>query len=145
MLPGLGSVMARLPATRRTVQAIFRSLGAGQALDDGRVPDEALDAYVALLRWTPTFRNDRALGRTFLSARGVDDRILLDEAARARITVPVRALWGTRDPFGGAAIASAFVDGFPDARLVLRDAGHIPWMEDPDGVAADVRRFLAAP
>jgi pimeloyl-ACP methyl ester carboxylesterase len=32
--------------------------------------------------------------------------------------------------------------GFSDARLVLRDAGHIPWMEDPDGIAADVRHLL---
>ena len=142
-VPGLGTVLSWLPATRGTVRAIFRSLGMGQALDEGLVPDEALDAYAALLRWTPTFRNDHALGRTFLSARGVDDRIVLDNATRARLHVPVRSIWGIRDPFGGAEIARAFVDGFPDGRLVLRDAGHIPWMEDPDGIAADVRRALA--
>jgi pimeloyl-ACP methyl ester carboxylesterase len=49
---------------------------------------------------------------------------------------------GTRDPLDGADIARTFTGGFPDARLVLRDAGHIPWMEDPDGIAADVRHLL---
>src|SRR5437763_698023 len=66
MAPVIGDVMNRLPVTAGAVRAIFRGIGSGAAVDDGRVSPEAIDAYAALLRWTPTLANDRRLGRLFL-------------------------------------------------------------------------------
>jgi 2-hydroxy-6-oxonona-2,4-dienedioate hydrolase len=129
--PVVGAVMDRLPVTTQAVRAIFRGIGSGAAIDDGRISPEAIDAYAALLRWTPTLRNDRRLGTLFFSATGMDQRIVLSAVDRARIHVPVRWLWGGNDAFGGEPIATSFVEPFPDARLeIVPGLGHAPWVDD---------------
>jgi 4,5:9,10-diseco-3-hydroxy-5,9,17-trioxoandrosta-1(10),2-diene-4-oate hydrolase len=142
--PVLGEVLARIPTGTRTVRSIFRGIGLGRALDEGRISDEAIAAYAALLRHTPTLRNDLALGRLFLSpVRGLDPRLALSRAERGRIGVPGLFLWGEVDPFGGADVARSFVELFPDARLELvPGAGHAIWMDDPSGASDAVTAFL---
>ena len=104
---------------------------------------EAIDAYAALLRWTPTLANDRRLGRLFLSATGMDERIVLTPAERAAISQPIRWLWGTNDAFAGEAIARAFIEPFPDVRLEMAEGlGHAPWVEDLRRAAAFVEHSL---
>jgi pimeloyl-ACP methyl ester carboxylesterase len=143
VMPSVGSIMDRLPVTDATVRAIFRGIGSGPALDQGRISPAALSAYAALLRWTPTLRNDRALGRLFFSARGVNDRIVLTTAQRGRITTPINWLWGGRDVFGGETIARQFVAPFPEVRLTIaHDAGHAPWVDDVAMASAFVRTAL---
>ena len=45
---------------------------------------------------------------------------------------------------GGEAVARAFVAPFADAELeMMADAGHAPWMDDPDLVGQRVSAFLA--
>jgi 2-hydroxy-6-oxonona-2,4-dienedioate hydrolase len=142
--PVLGEVLARLPAGSRTVRSIFRGIGLGRALDEGRISDESIAAYAALLRYTPTLRNDLALGRLFLSpVRGLDPRLALSAAERGRVGTPALFLWGELDPFGGANVARAFVEPFPDARLELvPGSGHAIWMDDPSGATDSVTAFL---
>lgn len=55
----------------------------------------------------------------------------------ARITVPVRLVWGERDVFFPVDRARAMVDTFPDATIVtIADAGLFPHEEAPDAVVA---------
>lgn len=144
VLPVLGDVLDRLPVTTAAVRAIFRGVGSGAAVADGRISAEAIEAYAALLRWTPTLRNDRRLGRLFFSAFGMDQRIILSAAERAAIRQPIRWLWGANDAFAGEAIAREFVRPFPDARLtIVPDVGHAPWVDDLDRSVAFVRGALA--
>jgi pimeloyl-ACP methyl ester carboxylesterase len=141
--PVIGDLIGRIPVTTAGVRAIFRGVGSGAAVDDGRISREAIAAYTALLRWTPTLQSDRALGRVFFSARGLDDRIVMTPAERARIATPIDWLWGDGDAFGGEAIARSFVEPFPDARLtVARGAGHAPWVDDLEASAAFVAEAL---
>jgi pimeloyl-ACP methyl ester carboxylesterase len=61
----------------------------------------------------------------------------------AEIHTPVSFLWGEEDPMGGAVVARAFVDHFPNAELELMPgAGHAVWLDDPGHAAATTRRFL---
>jgi pimeloyl-ACP methyl ester carboxylesterase len=145
VIPVLGDLFARIPVSRRAVEGIFRAIGSGAAVADGRISAEAIDAYTALLRDTPTLRNDRALGRLFFSAgRGLDSGIVLSPEERGRIALPVSLLWGARDAFGDESIARAFVRPFPNARLeILPDAGHAPWVDDLAAATAFVRHALS--
>lgn len=144
--PILGDLLARAPATGASVRGIFRGIGHGPALDDGRIGPEAIGAYAALLRHTPTQRNDLRLGRLFLSpVHGVMPEILLSPEERAAIGCPVRFIWGDADPFGGPEVARAFASAFWAADLVIVPGGHAPWMDDPGGVASLVAGALAAP
>ena len=143
--PVLGDLLARIRPSRRAVEAIFRGIGSGAAVADGRISREAIDAYAALLRWTPTLRNDLALGRLIFSVgRGLNARILLGAEERSRIAAPVTFVWGGRDAFADGAIAHAFVEPFPNATLrLVPDAGHALWIDDLALAAAAIREALS--
>lgn len=144
--PLAGDALARLPATAATVRRIFRGIGHGPSLDDRRISAEAIEAYAALLRYTPTQRNDLQLGRLFLSpVHGVKPAILLSAAERAGIRSPVQFIWGDADPFGGTGVAREFAAAFTVAHLVIVPGGHAPWMDDPGGAASLTADFLARP
>jgi pimeloyl-ACP methyl ester carboxylesterase len=144
VLPVVGDVLDRLPVTTAAVRAIFRGIGSGAAVADGRISPEAIEAYAALLRWTPTLRNDRRLGRLFFSAFGMDERIILTAEERAAIRQPIRWLWGANDAFAGETIAREFVEPFRDAQLTIAPGiGHAPWVDDLDRSVAFVRGALA--
>lgn len=59
-----------------------------------------------------------------------------------RLDIPVRVIWGRRDPVAVPAIAQRLADTIPTAGLDwLDDLGHFPMLEDPAAVAAAIRRF----
>jgi pimeloyl-ACP methyl ester carboxylesterase len=142
--PGLGRLLAALPASDATVRRLFGQIGLRDAVSRGRVSPEAIGAYAALLNHTPTMRHELALGRAVVSPRrGVDPRLALTDDERRVVDHPVLVAWGTADPFGGLGMAREFVAGLPDARLVeLPHAGHAPWMDDAAGIGALVDGFL---
>ncbi len=138
-LPGLRRVMMAIPPTRGAVRTILRQLGLGPALADGRVSPEFLDWFVALLRHTPTLRNESRLPAELLAKAGTTAPALPD-AVLADVECPVRFVWGEADPFGGADVARDFVARIPGAELELwPDASHAPWVDDPAGAAALIR------
>lgn len=143
-LPGVGHVLAALPANDATVRRLFGQIGLRDAVAQGRVSPEAIAAYAALLNHTPTMRHELALGRAVVSPRrGVDPRLALTDEERTSLRAPVLVVWGTGDPFGGLDTARAFVAGLPGARLVaVPFAGHAPWMDDATSTGALVDAFL---
>src|SRR5690349_4705691 len=72
-LPGVARVAASIPASESTVRSIFRSVGHGRSLDAGRITKDDIAAYLGLLRFTDTLRNDLRLSRAAVSTlRGLD-------------------------------------------------------------------------
>jgi proline iminopeptidase len=104
--------------------------------DPRRVPDfghEPLFGYS---------RNDAAAAALAGSAeQRVEQPTFLDEVRR--LDTPTLVLHGLQDPHPvGDAVTVARV--LPRARLVtLPGVGHVPWLEDPGGVRAALRGFLA--
>ncbi|MGE0710309.1 MAG: alpha/beta fold hydrolase [Planctomycetota bacterium] len=84
-------------------------------------------------------RNDlSAVARSALGALACDAPRQLE-----RVGVPVDLFHGERDPLVPAAVARAAAERLPRGRLHLCSGlGHLPWLEDPAGVAARVRRAL---
>jgi pimeloyl-ACP methyl ester carboxylesterase len=128
------------------VRAVLRQVGLAGALASGRFTDAMLDWFHAVLRDTDTMRNELASTPPPASPwRGQDERLLLTRDVRARITTPVLFVWGSDDPNGGEAVGRTFAEVFPDATFeVIRDAGHAPWIDEPERCGALVRAFLAA-
>jgi len=66
----------------------------------------------------------------------VEDRL-------ARINIPVLVFWGERDRAVGRAQMERLVQALPDAGLVvLKNAGHYGYLDDPDTFIAATRYFL---
>lgn len=144
-LPGISRVMTSMPANQRSMRVLFRGLGHGPKLDDGRITAEDLDCFLALLRHTDTIRNEFAPARTLISPiRGLERLYLSDEVLSA-VACPTLFVWGGRDPFGGESTARALVARIPDAQLELMpDAGHSPWLDDMDACVRAVTDFLVS-
>jgi pimeloyl-ACP methyl ester carboxylesterase len=143
-VPALARLMTAVPLNARMVKSVLRSAGLRQALAAGRVSDEAIGWYLALLRDTGTMANEIKAGPRIITLRGMNESILLPHALLASISTPVYFLWGEEDPFGGADIARAFTAYIPSSQLeIMPGAGHAPWMDDPDYAAASVMRWLS--
>lgn len=144
MIPGVGRLMTAIPANERAVRMMFKNIGLRQALEAGRVSQEMVDAFVALLRHTDTLRNEVRVGPPMVHpVRGLDPRMLLAPELLGSITTPTYFLWGEEDPMGGPEIAAAFVAQLPNAELELMPgAGHAVWIDDPEHAAKTVSEFL---
>jgi len=76
------------------------------------------------------------------AARDLLDDDLRDELPHVR--APTLVVWGGRDPIVPVRHARTFRSLVPDARLVvLRDAWHVPMIEQPDAFSAAIAPFLA--
>jgi len=145
-IPGMQWMATKVPATRRTVKAMLSQIGLERAIRSGRFNDDMVDWFVSVLRDTDTMANEvRTTPRLITPIRGINRRILLDDALLARVTMPVLLLWGEEDPNGGTAIAEAFAPRLPNATLeIVPRAGHAPWIDEPDHCATRIEAFLHA-
>jgi pimeloyl-ACP methyl ester carboxylesterase len=74
---------------------------------------------------------------------GYRRELILGERWRA-LTMPTLLLWPEHDAFGSPKEGEALVATNPNLRLVrVPGAGHIPWIDDPDTVTAEIERFLS--
>ncbi len=73
---------------------------------------------------------------------GYRRELLLGDRWRA-LTTPTVLVWPERDAFGSLEDAESIVRINPNLRLVrIAEAGHIPWIDDPKRVVAEIERFL---
>lgn len=135
-------VINLFPPTHYVNRSIFRQIGHGQSLDADVIPQVFLDWYVAVGRYTDTLRND---GNMIGSIVPAGELVTLSEALLASVTTPTLFLWGSDDGFGGEDNARFVSEFLPNSHLVMiPDAGHLPWLDDPDFVAHRTAVFLAA-
>jgi 2-hydroxy-6-oxonona-2,4-dienedioate hydrolase len=143
-IPAIGQITARLPMTRAAAKMMLRQVGLRGAIDSGTFNAEMLDWFVALMRYTPTLRNEiRATPRMIRPIKGLNQAMLFTDEMLARVTTPVHCFWGEDDPNGGAATAKQFVTRLPDCTLELVPAaGHAPWIDKTELATASTRTFL---
>ena len=144
-VPVLRRLITSLPPNERAARSMLRQIGHGATLDADGISRPFMDWYLALQRDTDTMRNDMALVGSLVTQRGqVHPALELSEDLLGRVEVPTHFFWGADDPFGGEAVAVRTVAEMPDASLeMVVDAGHLPWLDDPQRAASAVRRFLA--
>jgi 2-hydroxy-6-oxonona-2,4-dienedioate hydrolase len=143
-IPGFRRLVEALPRTDRSVRMLFHQLGHRDKLLDGRITEEELGCYLALMQHTETMRHEFAPARALISPiRGLA-RLHLPDSVLADVRCPTVFIWGGLDPFGGAAVGRALVDRMPDAAFdLMPDAGHSPWLDDMDVSVAKMTGFLA--
>lgn len=103
------------------------------------VADEELEAMWALMRYNDGIRT------LPLTIAYVSERYRYYQrwtGPLRRLDIPVRVIWGHRDPVAVPDIARRLADTVPTAGLDwLDDLGHFPMLEDPPAVAAAIGRF----
>jgi pimeloyl-ACP methyl ester carboxylesterase len=135
-------VVNALPPNERAARSILRQIGHGKSLDADRIPPGFLDWYLDLQRHTDTMRNDGELIGQVIPHR---TELVLSDDQLAQARVPTLFWWGSDDTFGGEDVARHLVGAMPDAELTMvPDAGHLPWLDDPEGAARATMAFLGA-
>ena len=144
VVPGLSRLGTLIRPNQRMVNAIYRQIGLGQALDRGRITEELNGWFISLLGDTATMANEIKAGPRWLTPiKGMRDCLLLSPELLARVVMPTYFLWGENDVFGGGETARSFVRHFPNATLeMMPDAGHAVWMDNPDHAATALRNFF---
>lgn len=138
----LGAIVTRLPVSAARTRGILRDSGHGASLDAGRIPDAFIDWRVELTNTTPAMRNERAMIRRLVRPGGWAAGFPFTDADLGGIETPVLLVHGTADRLAAAERWRRFVDALPNGRLeVIEGAGHMPWFDEPERVAALVDRF----
>jgi len=143
-VPGVGERFLALRRRRTTPLTTVRQTLALCGVDPDSVPAALIDRSVALVEQ----RQDVAgMDRAFLTAARSLLLLLVDprrlRRAMDRITVPVLLVHGDRDRLVPVAAARDVAGRYPTWRYVeLAGVGHVPQLQVPDRVAADVLAWL---
>lgn len=143
-IPGIGQIAASVPVSRASAKMMLRQVGLKGAIDSGRFTAEMLDWFVALLRYTPSLRNEiRDTPNVITPVKGINQEMLFTDDLLARVASPVYCFWGEDDPNGGAETAEQFAARLPQCTLELvPNAGHAPWIDETERATASTLAFL---
>ena len=141
-LPLLGPAFGRLMMRNPTRDGSRKFWAMMQVANAERLEDALLDVDVAHTR-----RNlDSILSLIRSVGRGIRSRHLVLGDRWQTLTVPTLFLGGERDVFVRPKFEKALqaiADGNPNVRLLqIPDAGHLPWLDEPERVVAELERFL---
>jgi pimeloyl-ACP methyl ester carboxylesterase len=142
-LPLIGQRLGRYVFSNATRDGNRKFWGQFLVKHPERVDDLLLDVDVAHTR--RNVESMLSLVQCIADARRLGYRRELILGKRwETLTTPTLLVWGECEPFGSPDDAQALAAKNPNVRLVrLADAGHIPWIDDPESVVAEIERFLA--
>ncbi len=102
------------------------------------------DTAVAAEYWKAFERPEGRQGILDLYRSGDFSKLEAYDGGLAALGVPTLLLWGANDAFAPVAGAHRLKREIPDAKLVvLEDAGHFLFADEPERAAAEVTEFLA--
>lgn len=134
------AIGAAIRRTRDPEQIRRRGLGS-MCTHPERVSDRALEVQALSTdrpRWNATIRS---MLRACSDFGGWRKRLSIRDAM-ATLEVPTLFAWGDRDSFSPPSSGQAIAEHMANARVeVLYDAGHLPQLDQPEALAAAIRRF----
>ena len=142
-LPLIGHRLCRYLFSNATRDGSRKFFGQLMVEHPERVDDRLLDVDVAHSR-----RNVESMLSLIACIAdwrrlGYRRELILGDRWRA-LTVPTLLVWPEHDAFGSPEEGEALAATNPSLRLVrVPGAGHLPWIDDPDTVVAEIERFLA--
>jgi pimeloyl-ACP methyl ester carboxylesterase len=144
--PGLGRLMAHLPANRESFLRFAAVMGERDSF--ATLPD-LVDLFLLTQRDPETAAGLRADLRELLSPFALLGgsgwgRCRVRPEELGRLAVPTLLVWGRYEPLGDADVARSLVDLIPDGRLQVLPGGHAPWLGHPVDTAAAVEEFVSA-
>ena len=137
--------MAQAMRTPGTGEDLMRNMsrelfGATLRQSSHAMSDEAIDEY-----WKGFADDVRRQGHLELYRSGDFEKLEPYQGKLGELGVPVLILWGAQDRFAPVAGAHRFKRELPDAELVvIEEAGHFVFQDEPERATEAVTSFLAA-
>jgi pimeloyl-ACP methyl ester carboxylesterase len=140
----LGRMVVRKPMTDKMLRKMFVDMGHGPAIERGLIPDSLIEWGVAMSNETPTRSNELQLLARAVGLGGMRPWALLSSDELRKVRSPTLLVAGARDTHGGPAVTAGLADVIRGAiQETIAEGGHLPWLDDPDGVARRLSAFLA--
>ena len=132
----LGRVIVRIPQKPGMVRKQVGGLGHEQSLQEGLIPDELIDLYVATSRYTSGMRHERELVKGIAGRAEFLPGLTIGENEISSLSVPTTMVYGSDDPVGNAALWRSFTRTLPNGAFhEVAGTGHLPWFDKPREVA----------
>jgi pimeloyl-ACP methyl ester carboxylesterase len=139
-------LLNRLEPNVKASKNILRQVGHGESIDAGKIPAHFFDWYVALQKHTNTMKNDGAMiGNIGTFFGGFSPVLTIPDVLLRSVRVPTLFYCGTGEDAagGGEAVVGPMAATMPNAELqMVPDAGHLPWLDDPQVSAQATSEFL---
>ena len=102
-----------------------------------RISDEMLDA--GTFNFIRNRHSMLSLVEHVTDAKGMRPEFVVAKEQWQGLSVPTTFLWGEKDVFGEPKIGQDVAPLIPAGKFVLiPDSGHLPWLDEPDLVAAEI-------
>ena len=89
-------------------------------------------------------RNERDMIRALLDGKAWKEGLTFSDEELRQIDHPLLMVYGDQDATGTVQTWQRFVALMPNAEIeVLEEAGHVPWLDNPDSVSAAIKGFLS--
>ncbi len=141
-LPFVGRMLNRMFSTNNAEVVRTRLYDGTLVKNAERCPTDMLEIGLGFSNRPKQRMAWETLLQRVVSLSGIrDDIFIRDEVA----SFPVRTMfiWGDADAFAPPESGEELAARMPDARcVVVRDAGHLPWMDQPEEVAALAAEFI---
>lgn len=138
--PVIGDLLSRIPPSERMVVRLMGAMGEAETIVQH--PD-LLASLVAAGKDPVAARANLEEYRAIATPFGFRRRMMIKPEELRRLDVPTLMVWGDRDPVGSMEVSRTVSDLIPDSRLEVLPAGHVPWLGDPDRVAALLSSFCS--
>ena len=141
--PGVGALISKIRF--RDAEMLRKRAFSSYLVHPERVPADLLEVALLGSNLPGTADTNQAIMQAVATIRGWRPQLRL-ETALTTLSVPTLFICGDHDPVAGPDVARDLITRMPDARLtVIPDAGHIPHLDQPEGVAAALNDFLGHP
>lgn len=141
-LPLIGQPLGRLLMSKPTREGNRKFWGQVLVVHPKHLENALLDADVASQRRNAS--SHLSLIDCVADVGGLRRHLILGERWQA-LKVPTLFLWGERDTFLPPEEGEAIAAHNPNVRVIrLPDTGHLPWVDDPERVVAEIERFLSS-
>ena len=139
----VGNIIVRLPEKPNILRKQLAAFGHAASLETGRIGDTYIDWHVAMSRMTGWAKPERDMVRAIIRRDGFAPGLVLTDDELTKIDHPTLMIFGTADPTGSRDIWDRFTGTLPNGRLhLVQGGGHVVWLDDPAGVAREMKSFL---
>ena len=141
----VGRFIAGRTASDSDVRRTFKQLGHERLVAAGWPSGADRDWGLSMMNDADTMKNEVALIQHAASWRGFRNGALFDPDGLSGIEAPTLWLIGDRDPFGSPDMCRLWADHMPTSSVeIMRDSGHLPWLDDPSAHAPGIVSFWAS-
>lgn len=143
--PVFGPIMMKLgllePNNAETLRKqVFASILVAHA---EKVPSDFLEVSLAAAGLPGVERAAYTMLRTITTLRGIRSSVMLRDDMLS-LSMPTLFIWGDSDKFSPPSIGLDIAAKMQNARFeLLEDAGHVPYLEQSDTIAALITEFLS--